>query len=98
MLLPAKDPDEIITVAFDFSSEIGVLTISSVAVTITVSNGTDAAVASMLNGAAQISGSDALQSFKLGVSAVDYALRCLGTLSDGQKILRAATLPVRTGG
>lgn len=98
MTLPDKDPAEIITIPFDFSSEIGAATISSVVVTITVANGTDANVAAMLNGAATISGSSALQSVTLGVNAVDYALRCLATLNNGQKILRAGTLPVRTGG
>lgn len=98
MILPAKDPAEELIIPFDFSSEIGAATINSVAVTIAVESGTDAAVGSMLNGAATISGADALQSVKLGVNGVNYALRCLATLSDGQKILRAATLPVRTGG
>ena len=98
MITPAKDPAEIVTIPFDFASEIGVLAINSVAVTITVSNGADAAVGSMLNGAATIAGADVLQSVRLGVAGVDYALRALATLSDGQKILRAATLPVRVGG
>jgi hypothetical protein len=98
MILPAKDPAEIITIPFDFSSEIGELAIVGQAVTITVETGADPDVASMLNGAATIAASDVLQSVKLGVNGVNYALRCLATLSDGQKLVRAATLPVRVAG
>ena len=98
MILPAKDPAEIVTITFDFANEIGAIAINSVAVSIAVISGADAAVGTMLNGAAQISGATVLQSVTLGVNTTDYALRCLATLADGQKILRAATLPVRTGG
>ncbi len=99
MILPAKDPAEIITLTFDYASEIGAAAISGTPVfALAIESGTDADYASMPNGSPQVSGSDVLQSVKLGANAVNYAVRMLATLDDGRKLLRAATLPVRTGG
>lgn len=98
MIWPSKDPAEIITVTFDFSDEIGAATISSTDVTITVANGTDPAVASMLNGAEVVSGALVYQSVMLGVNGNNYVPRCEATLSDGRVLVRAALLPVRVAG
>ena len=99
MILPSKDPAEIITVTFDYTSEIGAASISaSPVIGVSVANGVDADFATMPDGAAQISGALVLQRFRNGVNAVDYNVRCLVTLDDGRKLLRAGTLPVRTAG
>lgn len=92
-----KDPDEIITVTFPFTDELGSATISSVdyVTAAVVSGGEDADVASMLNGAAQVSGGDVLHSIRNGVNGVNYKLRCRVALSDGRKLVRAIDLPVR---
>lgn len=97
MNLPAKDPAEFVIVTFDYEHEIGDATVSSAALSCAVKSGADADVGSMLYGAAVVSGADVLQLVRLGVDGADYTLRCLATLSDGRKLLRWATLPVRTG-
>jgi hypothetical protein len=98
MSFEAKDPAEIVTLSFAYSSELGTATIASAALSITVQSGTDPDVGSMLLGAATISGGDVLQQVRLGVAQCDYMVRCLSTLNDGRKLLRAGTLPVRVGG
>lgn len=97
MSADSKDPEEIITVTFPFSEELGAATIDSVdSVSISIVNGTDPDVGAMLNGAAQISAGDILQSVRNGVAAVDYKLRCRAVLSDGRRLVRAIDLPVRS--
>lgn len=96
MSAESKDPDEIITATFPFAGELGAAELSSVDyVTISVVNGADVDKDAMLNGAGVIVGDDVLQSVQLGVDAVDYKIRCRAVLSDGRKLVRALTIPVR---
>lgn len=97
MSADSKDPDETITITFPFGDELGAATIASVDyVTIALINGTDAAVGTMLNGAAEISGGDVFQSVRYGVHQADYKVRCRAVLSDGRRLVRAIALPVRS--
>lgn len=97
MITDSKDPDEIVTFTFPFGEELGVAIISAVDyLTGAVVNGTDPDVATMINGAASISGGDVLQSIRNGVQGCDYKFRCRVTLSDGRKLVRAIDLPVRS--
>lgn len=93
-----KDPSEIVTVTFDFTSELGSETISgSPTVTNEVAGGTDAAFASMLNGAPSASGGNkVLQSVKLGVHGVNYKLKALVNTSASRTLVLSAILPVRS--
>jgi hypothetical protein len=96
MSADSKDPDERIHITFPFADELNGATVSSIDyVTMAVVNGTDAAVASMLDGAAVISGSDVIQAVIGGVDTNHYKSRCRATLSDGRKLVRALDLPVR---
>jgi len=83
--LTPKDPAEVIPVTFDFS---GLLTsISSSSVEITVVNGTDGSVGSMLSGAAQASGASLIQAIQAGVSGNRYSLIALATGPEGTFVL-----------
>lgn len=98
MKLPIKDPAEQKLVRFEFSTEIEAgQTISSVAVTAEVLEGTDPAVASMLVGAPQIDNTNlyVLQRVDLGVDLCDYLFRALATDSAGLKHLVYAVMRVR---
>jgi len=93
----AKDPAEIIDLVFPYADEIGSAVISpNPVVTIAVVNGVDASAAQMLSGAPIVSGQDVVQRVINGIAGVDYQLRCVATLSDGRKLVRALTLPVRS--
>ena len=92
-MLPIKDPAETVPVSFDFSDEAASVSASSVAIAVTA--GTDAAVASMPQGAATIDGAVVTQLVKLGVDGCSYSLRCLASGPSGEVLLRAAILPVR---
>lgn len=93
-MTPIKDPAESIVVEFDFSSEIAAVSSASVAVAI-YGSGTDPDAATVLDGAAQISGTSVYQRVQNGVHGVDYALRCLAT-SGSDILLRSDVMPVRT--
>ena len=86
-----KDPAEEITAVFDYS-KIGAP--SAPAVTIAVRSGTDAAVASMLQGSPVIEGQEVRQRVVAGVHGAEYALRCIATVG-GDRLLIDAILPVR---
>lgn len=95
---PAKDPDESLVSAFDFSAEIDPgETLSSVLCSIAVLAGVDASAASVLFGSPTIAGGVVLQPFHGGVDGVTYTLRCVATLAPtGRVLVLAANLPVRT--
>ena len=59
-------------------------TLQSATVSVTVNSGTDATPASLLDGAAQISGSDVLQRVKGRSIKASYHLRCIATDDNGQ--------------
>jgi len=92
-MTPIKDPAESVVMEFDFSSEMAAISSASVAVSI-YGSGTDPAVATVLDGALQISGTSVFQRVHNGVHGVDYALRCLAT-SGSDILLRADVMPVR---
>lgn len=88
-----KDPAESIVVEFDFSSEM--TAVSSAVVSIAIhGSGVDPAVASMLDGAPQISGTSVFQRVQLGVDGVNYCPKCVG-INGSDKIVRARVLAVR---
>ena len=72
----SKTPNEIVPLSFDFSA---VLTLVSAVASLTISvvDGTDADVATMLDGAAEIQGPIVVQMVRGGVDGVTYELRCL---------------------
>jgi len=91
----SKDPAEIITVTFPYAKEIGGAAIGDPDLSVEIEDGTDAAAAAMLNGAEQVSGSSVLQSVRNGVDGVRYKLRCEAPLSDGRRLVRVLSLPVK---
>jgi len=91
-MLDAKDPAEVITLTFDFSALTGA--VQSATTEIDVSIGNDAAAASMLSGAPQISGAKVLQQVINGVSGCTYHVRAAATTIDGDVFVLAASLPV----
>lgn len=93
----SKDPEEIITLTYDFTAELNGATINpgSASFAIAVVNGADAGVASMPNGAPLIAGGMVFQSVKNGVNACDYGTRCKVNTSDGQTFVIGRKLPVR---
>jgi hypothetical protein len=97
MTLDEKDPEEIITITFDYTADLNGETISvgTPVFTIAVSEGVDPDVGQMPNGAPQIAGALVLQSVKQGVAAVNYKARCRVDTSGGRRLVLGATLPVR---
>lgn len=92
-MTPIKDPAESVVLEFDFSSEMSA--IGSAVVSVAVhGSGTDAAVATIPDGAPQISGTSVLQRISNGVAGVDYKLRCQAT-SGSDVLVRADVMPVR---
>lgn len=93
-----KDPAETQALAFDFSPDLGTETLTAASQTsgIELLAGTDAAYASVLNGAPVISGTKVLQSVKLGVHNCDYRVWAKANTSGGRTLVVAGILPVRT--
>jgi hypothetical protein len=91
-----KDPAEKITLTFPFARELNGATItpSSQVVTVALTGGTDANPNAVLNGAAQISGSNVLQGMKDGVNGCSYHFRGQVDLSDGRRLVRKITIEV----
>lgn len=95
-LWPHKDPAERFPLAFDFRAELGQGDIiTDAAVTVTVTDGADAAPGAMIYGAKIIDGQTVLQWCTAGLSGVSYLWRCDATISDGKILSLAAILPVR---
>jgi hypothetical protein len=95
-LFDPKDPEEVVTLTFDFADELGAETINpGPAVAVAVKKGADPDVAQVANGAPQVSGATVLQSVKAGVAGVDYAVRCKATTSGGRVLVIARVLPIR---
>jgi hypothetical protein len=97
MSLESKDPEEIITVTFDFTEELGSETISAATqvVSALVTSGADADVAATLSGAPTVAGGLVYQKFRNGVDGNNYKLRCRVDTSGGRRLVRALTIPVR---
>lgn len=99
--LPAKGPDEKVTITFDFSADLLTgETIGSInSVVISVRSGVDPSPSAVLAGVAQVatSGLQVLQSVQAGIDSTDYDIRALVTTSAGRIIGLSAVLPVRAG-
>ncbi|WP_290889423.1 hypothetical protein [Arenimonas sp.] len=93
--LPDKDSEESFVFAFDFLAELAGSTVVSAVVSVSCVQGTDAAPAAMLVGALAIDGADVLQLVQGGIDGNTYKLRCVATLANGQRRVRAALLPIR---
>lgn len=90
-----KRPAESEVFTFDFTDLLGTNeTLISATVASKVVNGTDAAYASMISGAAQISGKKVLQKIAAGVAGVYYELACTATTDTGQIMIVAGNLSV----
>jgi hypothetical protein len=95
---PEKDPEEILTLTFDFSADLAGETINGApVVSVAAYSGTDAAPGDVLNGAAQLDGTSTkvLQSVKAGLADVDYRVKVKVTTAGGRTLAMARILPVR---
>lgn len=98
MRLPNKDADEIKTVIFQFSSELGSTeTITDAEVTVVLTAGVDPSPNDVKDGDPVVNNTtkEVWQNVKGGVEKADYQLRCLATSNSGLKHLIVGTLPVR---
>lgn len=93
-MTPVKDPAESIVVTFDFSSEMSSIDSAITAVSV-LADGVDPAVAAMLVGAPQVSGTNVLQRVAAGVHGNNYKMRCVAVHGD-DVLVRADIMPVRT--
>lgn len=98
MTLEVKDPEEIISLAFDFTAEMGAeaITPASAVISIAVVKGVDANVAAMISGQPVISGLLVYQNIANGVDGADYKLRCRIDTDAGRRLVLSTQLPVRT--
>lgn len=90
----AKDPDEIVTLAFDFAN----LTSGPLTPAVTAAWHTgeaDATPSAILSGSPTISTTKILQQVKLGNAGTDYLLRCEIDTADGSHYVLSGVLPVR---
>ncbi|MFZ5917054.1 MAG: hypothetical protein ACOYZ7_08990 [Chloroflexota bacterium] len=95
-LFDAKDPLEVVVLAFDFAAELGAETISAVtSVTASVLAGADPSPASMLSGAPAIGGATVTQTIQGGVAGVDYKLKAQISTSGGRVLVLSGLLPMR---
>lgn len=95
-IFSSKRPGEVVTLAFDFTSELGGASIGTKSCAVTVLAGTDASPSSLISGAAQESAGIVLQLVQGGVHGVDYVVEATAVLSDGRTLKLPAVLPVRT--
>jgi hypothetical protein len=100
--LSEKDPDETVTLSWDFESQIGEeIIIGEPQVFIEVDNSlrrnTDADPDSMLEGAPQVDGTNVLQSVSGGIAGVDYKVtaRIQDSSTPNQTLEKSSVLPVR---
>jgi len=93
MTLPIKDPDEIITVEFDFAALAA--SVSAPVITVAASYGKDDPSASaMLSGAPSVTGAEVRQKIIGGQPGTTYTLRCVADAADGSRYVLTAALPV----
>lgn len=94
MNAPIKDPAESVVLEFDFSSELDGIDSATIALSV-VGSTADPAVATMLQGAHQISGRKVLQRVRNGVPGARYKARATAVRGD-DVIVRAGVISVRT--
>lgn len=93
-MLSDKDPEEIITVTFDFTA-LGE-TVSSAAVSIKLAaGGSDATASTMLLSAPALDASKVNQRVQGGKAGSSYELRCKATMASGLVYVLPAILPVK---
>ena len=96
-LLPLKGPTEVVPLSFDFTADIATgATVQVVSVTVAVVSGSDASPGNLLQGAAIATGATVTQWITGGVDGVRYKILCTVDASDGQRLVLAAELNVRT--
>jgi hypothetical protein len=96
--LPPKLLGETANTVFDFVSKLAVgETISTGSVVATVYSGVDATPASLVSGAASLSGTKVTQQITGGVAGVIYQLLCTITTSAGQTLQLFGLLVVEAG-
>ena len=93
MAFDAKEPGEIVIVTFDFSALASVLSNAAIVVT-TVNGAADPSPASLLSGAAQITGATVLQKIQGGVNGAVYKLHCQVDSATGERFALADTMQV----
>ncbi len=93
---PFKDPDEIFACAFDFALELaeGETISGTPEITVALLAGTDASPGALASGSPVVEAGRVLQRLVGGVAGATYSLTCVATTSDGNKLARAAILPV----
>lgn len=93
-----KDPQERITVSFDFTADLGADTIQApVVVTVAQKRGAviDPGVGAMIYAAAAVSGKKVLVGIANGLTGNDYLIRCKVDTVGNHTYVRACVLPVR---
>lgn len=95
MALSSKDPEEIVTVVFDFAALTA--TVATPVVTMAVVSGTDANPSAMLSGSPTVVGAEVHQKIVGGLSGVTYSLRCRADAADGSRFVLADELIVEIG-
>lgn len=90
-----KDPDEIITVGFDFSGVTSGAP-SAPSISIGVRWGSETTPTLLASGSPTINGTTVFQRFTGGAPLHDYNLKCLATVSTGDRFAVDCVLPVRT--
>lgn len=94
VILPAKDPEEIITITWDFSGLSDEI-VSALLTASVLSGLNDITPQSILYGQKGIAGPCIMQRLSGGQDDTTYALRCKATDADGSIYVQTAALPVR---
>lgn len=95
MSLSTKDPEEIVTVTFDFTDL--ATSVASPVITCSVFSGqSDQASQAMVSGLPQVSGLTVLQRIVGGIDGNTYKLRCRIDDADGERWILSDVLTVRS--
>lgn len=92
-LVEPKDPQETITVGFDFSEVTTTPTSPTVSVSVRLGNETTPTL--LASGSPVISGAVVYQRFVGGADPIDYNLKCLATTPSGDRLSVDCVLAVR---
>lgn len=94
---PAKDPAATVLVDRDFALQLGDSeTLSNPSTSVRVLRGTDPDKDLILSGIPTIVGTAVVQKVTGGLAGVDYRIKFEVDTSDGEHLVEAVTLPVRT--
>lgn len=95
--LSPKDPDETITLTFDFTKDLtqGETLSGTPVVTISVYQGVDPNMNQMLSGAPQVAGNTVLQTCILGVKGNSYGVKAKCTTNSGRMLVLGGILPIQ---